>query len=191
MKKLLLLSIVILTVALAPVCMADTMTFDLTKGNTAISGSAGPYANVLVDLTSPTTATITFTSLTNDGKIYLLGDGGSVDVNVNATSWTLGTVTGSNSGTGFTRTNADYSDGGSKNVDGWGVFNQTITSFDGFKHSSDTISFNLTNTSGGTGWLSAADVLALNANNALAAAHIFVTKDPALLSNGAIATGFA
>src|SRR5262249_17771833 len=80
---------------------ADTVNFDLTTGNSAISGFTGPYAHVVVDRTDSTHATITFTSLTNSGNIYLLGDGGSVGVNVNASSWTLGTITGSNAGTGF------------------------------------------------------------------------------------------
>ena len=117
----------------------------------------------------------------------MLGDGGSVDVNVNATSWTLGSITGSNSGTGFTP--GPWSDSGSGNVSSFGVFNQTITSFDGFTHSSDTISFILTNTSGI--WLNASGVLTANADGDVAAAHIFVTSSPANASNGAIVTGFA
>jgi hypothetical protein len=166
---------------------ADMITFDLGLGNSAISGYSGPYATVDVDRTSGTMATITFTSLTNSGNIYLLGDGGSVAVNVNATSWTLGSISGSNAGTGFTP--GPWSDGGSGNEDGFGVFNQTINSFDGYTHSSDTISFLLTNI-GGT-WADAASVLTDNADGYSAAAHIFITSDPANASNGALATGFA
>ncbi len=166
---------------------ADSITFDLTTGNSAISGFTGPYASVLVNRTSATTATITFTSLTADGNIYLLGDGGSVAVNVNAASFTLGPITGSNAGTGFTP--GPYSDGGSGNEDGFGSFNQTINSFDGYTHSSDSISFSLTDTSGT--WASAMAVLLANSGGSLAAAHIFVTADPANGSNGALATGFA
>jgi PEP-CTERM motif-containing protein len=161
--------------------------FTLGTGNSAISGFTGPYATVDVALVDSTHATITFTSLTNSGNIYLLGDGGSVGVNVNATSWTLGTITGSNAGTGFTP--GPWSDGGAGNEDGFGSFNQTINSFDGFTHSSDTISFSLTDT-GGT-WSSAANVLTGNIGGNLAAAHIFVTASPANASNGAIVTGFA
>src|SRR5215469_8194215 len=134
---------------------ADTFSFDLNQGNSSISGFTGPYATVMINLTSSTTATITFTSLTNSGNIYLMGDGGSVAVNVNASSWTLGTITGSNAGTGFTP--GPYSDGGAGNEDGFGSFNQTIDTFDGYTHSSDTVSFMLTNTSGT--WSSAANVL--------------------------------
>jgi hypothetical protein len=166
---------------------ADSITFDLTNGNSAISGFSGPYANVLVNRTSTTTATITFTSLLNSGNIYLFGDGSTVAVNVNAASWTLGTIIGLNAGIGFSP--GPFSDAGSQNVDGFGIFNQTIDSFGGFTHSSDTVSFTLSDTSGT--WTSAANVLTANSNGFLAAAHIFVTEFPANASNGALATGFA
>jgi hypothetical protein len=188
-----LLALAVLAFAAAP-ARADFQ-FDLGSGNPAISGFAGPYAHVDISLNTATqVATITFTSLTNSGNIYLMGDGGTVGVNVNATSWTLGPITGSNSGTGFTSP-PPYSDGGSGNEDGWGVFNQTINSFDGFTHSSSTVSFTITNTSG-TAWTSDGStpgntVLISNSNNALAEAHIFVTSSPANASNGARATGFA
>ncbi len=166
---------------------ADIITFNLGTGNAAISGYPGPYASVEVDLTSGTTATITFTGLTNSGNQYLLGTNGAVAVNVNATSWTLGTITGSNAGTGFTP--GTWSNGGAAQEDGFGTFNQTIDSFDGFTHSSDTISFLLTNT-GGT-WAGASSVLTGNEGGSTAAAHIFVTSSPADASNGALATGYA
>jgi len=75
-------------------------------------------------------------------------------------------------------------------VDGFGVLNQTVNSFDGFTHSSDTISFTLTNTSGGT-WATSNNVLKANANGVFVAAHIFVTSSPANAANGAVSTGFA
>ncbi len=180
-----------LLVAVASVSLqqakADTSSFNLSVGNPAISGYPGPYVSVTVNRTNSTHATITFTSLTAAGNIYLMGDGSSVAVNVNATSWTLTNVTGLNSGTGFTP--GPYSNGGSGNVDGFGVFNQTINSFDGFGHSSSTIHFTLTNTSGT--WATAAAVLAANSGGSLAAAHIFVTVSPANAVNGALSTGFA
>jgi uncharacterized membrane-anchored protein len=74
-------------------------------------------------------------------------------------------------------------------VDGFGVLNQTINSFDGFMHSSSTIRFTLTNTSGK--WLTAASMLVANADGAMAAAHIFVTTLPLNAANGAVSTGFA
>lgn len=169
-----------------PKASAD-YTFDLGLGNTAISGFAGPYATVDVALVDSTHANITFTSLANNGYIYLMGDGGSVGVNVNASSWTLGAITGSNAGTGFSP--GPYSNGGGGNEDGWGSFNQTINSFGGYKNTSDTISFGLTNNSGT--WANATDVLTGNASGYLAAAHIFVASDPANASGQALATGFA
>jgi len=168
---------------------ADMSSFDLTFGNPAISGFTGPYAHVVVDRTDTTHATITFTSLTNGANIYLMGDGGTVGVNVNASSWTLGGLSASNAGTNFKP--AMLSDGGSGNEDGFGSFNQTINSFDGFTHSSNTVSFSLTNTSAISLWTDAASVLIANANGNLAAAHIFVTTIPANGHNKALATGFA
>ena len=170
---------------------ADVISFTLSLGNIAINSFSGPYANVSVNRTDSTHATITFSSLTAGGNIFLMGDGGTVGVNVNATSWTPGPgpITGANSGTGFSRSDADYSYSGAGNEDGFGSFNQTIKSFDGFGHSSSTVSFSLTDTSGT--WASAASVLTPNAGGFSVAAHIYVTADPAKLANGALATGYA
>jgi hypothetical protein len=172
---------------------ADTVSFNISVPNANISGFPGPYASVTVNRTNSTHATITFTSLTNSGNIYLMGDGSSVAVNVNATSWTLSNISGSNAGTGFTQSvppgKFQFSNSGSGNVSQFGVLNQTIISFDGFTHSSDTISFTLTNTSGT--WGSAASVLIANAKGFLAAMHVFVTASPANARNGASCTGFA
>jgi hypothetical protein len=52
---------------------ADTFSFNLGVGNPAISGYPGPYASVTVNRTNSTNATITFTSLTAAGNIYLMG----------------------------------------------------------------------------------------------------------------------
>jgi protein with PEP-CTERM/exosortase system signal len=165
---------------------ADFISF-LNVGNPAISGFTGPYGTVDIVLVNSTTATATFTSLTNSGNIYLFGDGGSVALNVNADTFTVSGITGSNSGTGFTP--GPYSQGAAGNEDGFGSFNLTINSFDGFTHSSDTISFTVTNTSGT--WASDADVIVFNSDGFDAAAHIFVTSFPADAANGALATGFA
>ncbi len=187
MKKIMLMLSMVLVLLFAVGASATPFNFDLNTPNTAINGFTSPYATVTVDLTTSTTATITFTSKVVGGNIYLMGDGGTVAVNVNSTSWTIGDFTGSNSGTGFTP--GPYSDGGAGNEDGFGSFNQTVNSFDGFTHSSDSIEFVLTNTSGT--WADAASVLTFNSKNHLAAAHIFVTSNPADAANGAIVTGFA
>jgi hypothetical protein len=165
---------------------ADVMGFDLGVGNPGISPTyTGPYAHVQVDRTSDTTATITFTSLTNGGYIYLLGDGGSAGVNANASSSTVTNITGTNSyGTSFTP--GPYSNDGAGQEDGFGIFNQRVTSFDGFAHSADKITFTLTNTSGT--WASVFDVLTPNAGGYSAAAHIFVANSD--LSN-TTNTGYA
>ena len=146
-----------------------------------------PYASVLVTWTNSTTATITFTSLTNSGNIYLIGNGSSMALNVNATTFTLGGISGSNAGTGFTP--GPYSQAAAGNVDGLGTFNGIVDSFDGFTHSSDMVSFTLTDISGS--WANAAAVLAANNQGFLAEAHIFVTSFPANVTNSALATGFA
>jgi hypothetical protein len=167
---------------------ADAISFDLTTGNSAISGFSGPYGQVVVNRTSATSATITLTSLTAGGNIYLFGSTSTFAVNVNAKNWTIGSISGSNSGTGFTP-GGPFTDGGAKNISTFGVFNQTIDTFDGFPHSSDKLSFTLTDTSGT--WASASDVLTRNAGGFFAAGHVFVTSSPANAANGAIATGFA
>jgi hypothetical protein len=168
---------------------ADTVQIALDTPNSNISGSTGPYAYVTVDLTSSTTATITFTSA--NPTQFLLADGGTAGINVNATTWTLGTVTGSNSNNlaGNTFTPGPYSNGGAGNEDGFGSFNQTINTFDGYQHSSTTVSFTITDTSGT--WASAANVLA-DPNGYYAAAHIFVC-DTVPCADGGTAnnTGYA
>jgi len=164
-----------------------SLLFDLGQGNAAINSYPAPFATVSVTRTSGTTADIEFQSLTHDGFVYLFGANGAVGVNVNATSWTLSALSGSNSNAGFT--SGPLSNGGSANEDGFGAFNQTIDSFDGYGHSSDYVKFTLTNTSGS--WGADSDVLTGNANGFRAAAHIFVTSDPANLQNGALATGYA
>jgi hypothetical protein len=162
----------------------------LNTGNSAISGFTGPYGTVDVHLVNTTTATVTFTSLTNAGNIYLFGDGSTVAVNVNAGSFSITGVSGSNAGTGFTPGPYTVQNPpGSSQVDGLGLFNGVIDSFDGFTHSSDTVTFTLNNLSGT--WSGAANVLIANADGFDAAAHIFVTSSPANAANGAVATGFA
>jgi hypothetical protein len=190
--------------AWADTCTGTTSScsFNITAANSAISPTyTGPYATVTVTLTSSTTATITFTSLTNgSGNIYLMGDGGSVAVNVNATSSTITNITGSNSGTNFTQQvpngKQQFTSAGAGQLDGAGNFNQSVDSFDGYTHTSTTISFTVTG-GAGTDWTNANQVLVANANGALAGIHIFVadcTGSPCVAdgnaATGALATGF-
>jgi hypothetical protein len=171
-----IVAVLIAIVGLGLQAKADVFSFDLNSGNTALSGFTGPFANVNINLTSSTTATVTFTSLTNSGNIYLMGDGSSVALNVNSTTFTVGTIAGTNSGTNFTP-GGWTPNFGSQQVDGWGHFNFTIDSFDGYTHTSDQITFTLTNGSGT--WGSATDVLNLNDDGQLAASHIFPALFPA------------
>ncbi|HXK23749.1 MAG TPA: hypothetical protein VMS55_13840 [Myxococcota bacterium] len=170
---------------------ADTISYSLGLGNPAISGYTGPYVGVLVNRTSGTTADITFTSLSSGSQTFLIGDGGSAAVNVNASTWSLSSILGVNLGTGFSP--GPFSDGGSGNQDGFGSFNQKVDDFDGYTHTTSSLSFTLTNLSGS--WASAADVLAANASGYVAAAHVFVASCASAAScdagTGALATGFA
>ncbi len=176
---------VVCVVSAIPV-FADTMTYTVNVGNAVLSGFAGPYATATVDLTDATHATITFDSLINGGNIYLLGGENAVGVNVNATSWSITGFTGSNTFAGFTP--GPWSDGGSQNVSTFGVFNQTVESFDGFTHSATEIMFTLTNLSGT--WANAASVLAGNSDGHFVEIHAFVCAMPCDVANGAVDTGF-
>jgi hypothetical protein len=146
---------------------ADTISYVLTAAN--LPGFTGPYAEVTVNRTSSTTAAITFDALHNGGYIYLMGASGSVGVNVSGT-FALGTISGSNSLTGFTP--GTWSNAGSGNEDGFGSFNLRITSFDGWTHSSTEISFGISAT-GTNSWASASQVLTGNNKNQIAAIHLF------------------
>ena len=182
----LLLSLVI---AFSPaVSKADSITFQLNTGNAGGLGCCtGPYATVTINRTSTTTATVTFDSLTNGGYLYLLAAQGAVALNVNG-SFTASSFSGSNSLSGFIP--GPYSNGGAGNEDGFGSFNLTVNSFDGFQHSSTQITFNLTLTSGS--WASAADVLTPNASGFTAAVHGFACAQPGCsITSGAAFTGYA
>ncbi len=185
MKRLIIIATVLTFVLLigATAAWADVFSFDLYIPNTAISGYPSPYAGVTVDLTSPTTANITFVRDDN----YFLMDSGIVDVNVNATSWSLSAISGTSPGLPFS--GVQLTDGGSGNVDGFGVFNQTLNNKDGFDWALTAVSFTITNTSGT--WGGAGEVLTANADGYLAAAHIAVPKGTPSPSNGTLATGFA
>lgn len=187
-QSLRILAAAIMGVVALSVARGQTAPFTstLNAGNSALSGFPEPYGTVQVNLTSSTTAAITFTSnlAGNSGNnAYLFGDSSSVDLNINATSFTVGTVTGTNPLTGFTP-GAYTANIGGGNVDGFGTFNLTIDDFDGFTHSANVVTFTVTDTSGT--WSSASNVLAMNGNGDDAAAHIFVCSDSA---TGCTATG--
>jgi hypothetical protein len=170
---------------------AQAVTYTINNGNAALSGYTPPYATVDVTRNDSTTATVTFDSLLSPGGTYqyMFGGTGAAAVNVNASSWTIDSFTAT-SFLGFTP--GPLSNGGAGNEDGFGSFNQTVDSFDGYTHASNQISFVLHNT-GGT-WLNDLSVLTLNASGFPVAAHIFVctpTADGCNPLAGALATGFA
>jgi hypothetical protein len=141
-----------------------------------------------VDLTSPTTATVTFTSLDNGGNVYMMTDGSSADLNVNAAigNFTVTGLTGTKTpsggpnvacGAGVT-CSISLSDTiqANQNVDGQGKFNLTIDSLaSGPKQGETQISFTLTLTSGT--WSSASNVLTPNGSGNVAAVHVGAFAD--------------
>lgn len=186
MRKIVFLCFMGLFLLSAASAWATPITYDLVYGNPAISGYTGPYGTVDVDLASGTTAAITFTGNYADPYYYLFGGQGAVGLNVNATSFSVASITGQQL-SGFTDGAGPYTVT-SGNEDGFGSFNLSIDSFDGLQHSADMITFELINKSGST-WAGAADVLAGNSNGYLAAAHIFVSDGN--VNDGAYTTGFA
>jgi hypothetical protein len=173
------------------------LTLDVQNGAILCGGTTqctGPFVDVTVNRTSSTTATITFTSLTNSGFLYLMGGAQAADVNVNAATFTVSTApTGTSPAniTGGTLTPHI----GSQNADGFGSFNLTIDNSDGFSSAYKTITFGITDVSGQ--WASASSVLIGNNDGNLAAAHIFpctITSAGCDLTNSPGAngsTGFA
>lgn len=166
MRKQLLVCAAMLAFAFAvvPPLRADPVTYDLCCGNTQLSAETGPYATATVTLTSPTTATVTFTSLTSGGYTYYMGGAQAVDLNVNATSFTVlqSDLPSSIKNVSINPTN---------DVDSFGNFNLQLDNNDGSGQAFTLISFTLTNTSGT--WSSAADVLAPNSSGYPVAAHIY------------------
>ena len=155
--------------------------------NTGLSSYPPPYADLTVDRTDSTHATITFDSLSTGGFTYLFMAAQIADVNVNASSWLIGSFFETNP-PGFTHT--VLSDGGAGNVSSFGHFNQTTDNFDGFSHAASEVGFILTNT-GGT-WADAGSVLTPNDNGFLAAIHVGVCEEGHCSPDiGALTTGFA
>jgi hypothetical protein len=170
-------------VANAIVLDSTDITIDLP--NSALSAFTGPFANLQIDLTSNTTADVTFTSLTNDGYLYMMGDGGTADLNVNGT-YVLGAVT-ENSVAGFT---PSYKSNTPGNLSSFGNFNLSLNTKGGFGEAATTISFTLTDT--GAPWTTAADVLSPNDDGYSAGVHVFACAEPGCSATAQAAlSGFA
>jgi hypothetical protein len=168
--------------------IASATTISLDVGNAAISGYPGPYGSVEITWIDATHADVDFTSITPN---YLFGAAQSVDLNVSGDFAIVGGdsgITGSNILPGFST--PIYTQDGAGNVDGHGTFNLRIDSFDGFSHTSSTISFQLVAINGNT-WADADAVLTGNELDNTVGAHIFVCPLGCTRDSGAIATGFA
>jgi hypothetical protein len=164
------------------------VTYTVNVVNPALAPYPGPYGTVDVQLTDSTHATITFSANTG----FTFTSDGVVGVNVNATSWSVGSIGGTTI-PGADTTKATVSDTGSGNGFG-GTFNQTFKAFDGFTDSWSTVSFVLTDLSGT--WSSAASVLTPNAAGNTVTAHVAVcgttnADGSCNGSAGAFTTGFA
>lgn len=157
---------------------ANSITFNLTVGNGGINPpTAGPYATVTVNVTDASHATLTFDTYPG----FLLAGQGAIAFNLAETGRTIalpGTANASNTDPNFT-TPGPVSFGGSNNEDGFGSFNITYDSFDGFQHSSTEISLAVVLLSG-PAWdpTNPLGVLTPNSGGSLAAAHIFVCDNP-------------
>jgi PEP-CTERM motif len=180
-------AMMVFTLALVSPVLASPVSYTIDVPNSALTGYTGPYATVTVNLTSPTTADVTVSSLTNGGYIYLLGGQAVVDLNVNG-AYALGTVTeGITPLSGF---GASYKDNTPGNVSSFGVFSLSLNNNDGFTDSATSISFTLTKTTGT--WSSSSDVLTANSAGYYAAVHSFACAQPGCsTTSGAAITGFA
>jgi len=153
----------------------------------AFSGFTGPYATVAITANNPNSATIVFTSLTTNGITFLMGDGGTADLNVNGAYNPITAADVTETGLpGFTPTFSANSPG---NVDGFGNFSLSLNNSDGYGSSANSVTINITNTTGL--WTSDAAVLVNNAGGFNAAIHAFACTATCTVGAGALTTGFA
>ena len=175
-----------LAVPAANAVVLDSTDIAIAAPNAALSTFIGPYANLHIDLTSTTTANVTFTSLTNGGFIYMMGDGGTADLNVNGT-YILGPVTESNGIAGFTPSFKDNTPG---NLSSFGNFDLSLNTKGGFTEAATSISFTLTDT--GAPWSTATGVLAPNNDGFVAGVHAYACAESGCSATSqAAVSGFA
>jgi hypothetical protein len=164
---------------------ADIFTLTLGQGNPDLAGLPAPFGSVTVDLTSSTTANVTFTSDVTAGNQYSFGGAQAVDLNVNG-GFTISPISLTPLFSSVTTQSAAF--GGTNNADGFGSFNLTVDLHDGFTNSATGVSFTLTDASGT--WASADNVLTANTSGNEAAAHIFACAAPCTTASANV-TGFA
>jgi PEP-CTERM motif len=178
----------VIAMSSAVVARADTVIYTLSTPNSAISGFPGPYATVEVNRTSLTTATFTFTGLTNGAFTYLIGGAQAADLNFNGGPVTFANLsfTGGCTGLGCPAGGTGFTGGGAQQADGFGNFNFTLDNSDGFSNAVSSLTFDVTCLS--CNWTTAFSVLAPNNLGNVAAAHIFVAGSDC---GGSPCTGFA
>jgi hypothetical protein len=175
----------VLLLAFGVSCAFADQIYTLNVPNAAMSGFTGPFATATVHLVNSTHATVTFDGLDNGGFYYLIGDGSEADVNVNATSFSIAGISGTNSFSGFIP--GPYSTPGPGNVSSFGAFNAIVDGFDGFTHSATEVTYTLTDLSGT--WAGASNVLTPNASGYSVAVHSFACQNPCNTAEGAASTG--
>ncbi len=161
---------------------ADTYDFNIFNPNAALSPYQGPYVHVNVNLADDhITATITATGLPNVGQnlIYLIGGNDALQMNVNASAFSVSGLSGNNTGTGFSYATPGFTIDTSPQAKA----DLTISENDGWTYALASIKFTLVNEAGT--WATAGNVLGDMI------AHIFVATFPANRANGAVVTGFA
>ena len=164
-----------------------TITEQIDTPDAALSGFTGPYATVAITANNPNSASIVFTSLTTNGITFLMGDGGTADLNVNGAYNPITAADVTETGLpGFTPTFSADSPG---NVDGFGNFSLSLNNSDGYGSSANSVTINITNTTGL--WTSDAAVLVSNAGGFEAAIHAFACNAPCTTSQTSVPTGFA
>jgi hypothetical protein len=176
---------------LVPQRASATVLISLSAGNSDISGFPGAYGEVLVTRTSPTTADITLTALSHSPYAYLFGDGSTLGLNVNSTSFSASVISfGQPPQPGHTT--PDFSvQYGSQQVDGQGNFNVTFNNMDGSNKAVSSLTVQLTDLSGT--WASDSAVLIRNGPNTtdnFAAGHVFV-YDSSYIPISGTNTGYA
>ncbi len=169
MKKNLSVCSILMFLLIAVSASADTMTYQITIPNTELQPYTPPYAEVLVDRTDSTHATITMTALSQ----YAIGDGKSFDLNTN------GAVSVSNLTSGFSVATPN------NNVSDFGIFNLIINDGNGFSNPYFNVSVTLTLSSGT--WANASEVLTGNNEGYIIAGHFGVPG----ATGGYPVTGFA
>ena len=177
----------LVSIVAIPVLSADQISFDLSVPNSALTGFPGPYATVTVNRTSTTMATITVQGDSSGGFTYILGGNDVFGAQFSgAVSLSGFSFTGGCTGAGCPAGGSNITSAGSGNVDGFGVFNATLSNNDGFQDAVTSLSFTATLSSGS--WANAGAVLTPNSTGSLAAAHVFATGTSC---NGACVTGYA